>query len=388
MDFVFTKEEEKVISEVREFIKKESTPELLKETHELERIYGGKLGREFIKKFAANGWLCPNWPEEYGGLNMSEMLTYMIKDEMTYSGIPHSYVAAHYAGATIMKYASDEIKEEFLLPISKGEIEFALGYSEPSAGSDLLGLELRAEDKGDYYLVNGQKTFNTHAHVADYHWLAARTKFDGPKHKGLSMFIVDLDSPGIPIRPMISIADSRTNEVYYDNVKVPKKRLVGEENMGFLYLMKALDYERMFPFGHYRKLFEHLLEYVKETIVDGEPIAKNPLIRQKVAQLATELEAAKLLYYSLSYMLDKGKIPNYQASMEKTFVCDLSQKLAQTGMEILGQAGQLTSDSKWAAISGEFEYYYRWVIVETIYGGTNEIQKNIMAQRGLGLPRA
>jgi alkylation response protein AidB-like acyl-CoA dehydrogenase len=242
MDFRFSKEEEEILQQVRDFIQQEATPELLAETHALERIYGGKLGREFIKKFAANGWLTPNWPFEYGGLKSSEMLTYMIKDEMTYAGVPHAFVGAHYAGATIIRYASDVLKQEFLLPIARGEIEFCLGYSEPSAGSDLLGLEMSAEDQGDYYLVNGQKTFNTHAHVADYHWLAVRTNPDVPKHKGLSMMIVDLETPGITIRPMTTIADSRTNEVYYDNVKVPKDRLVGEPNMGFLYLMEALDY--------------------------------------------------------------------------------------------------------------------------------------------------
>jgi alkylation response protein AidB-like acyl-CoA dehydrogenase len=246
---------------------------------------------------------------------------------------------------------------------------------------------MSAENKGDHYLVNGQKTFNTQAHLADYHWLAARTDPDVPKHKGISIFIVDLKTPGITIRPMITIADSRANEVFYDNVKIPKTRLVGEENMGFLYLMKALDYERMFPFGNYRKLFEHLVEFIKETRVDGTPMGKDPIIRQKIAQLATELEASKLLYYNLAHLLDKGKIPNYQSSMEKTFVSNLSQKIAQFGMEILGQHSQLTADSKWAPLAGAIEYYYRWTVAETIFAGTTEIQKNIMAQRGLGLPR-
>jgi len=387
MEFAFTKEEEEIIREVSDFIEKEATAEMLAETHALERIYGGKLGREFIKKFAAKGWLTPSWPKEYGGLNSGQRLAYLIKDAMSYAGVPHLFVGANYAGPTIMRYASEEIKQEFLFPIARGELEFCLGYTEPAAGSDLLGLEMRAEDKGDFFLINGQKTFNTHAHVADYHWLAARTDPDVPKHKGISMFIVDLKSPGITIRPMITLAGSQTNEVFYDNVQVPKKYLVGEKNMGFLYLMEALDYERMFLFGHYRKLFEDIVEYTKETVVDGEPLSQNPLIRQKLAQMAIELEAAKLLYYNLSFVLDQGKIPSYQASMEKTFVCDLAQKIAEIGMEILGQYGQLTGECKWAPMAGAVEYSYRWTVVETIYGGTSEIQKSIMAQRGLGLPR-
>ncbi|MBT4363924.1 MAG: acyl-CoA dehydrogenase, partial [Desulfobacteraceae bacterium] len=277
--------------------------------------------------------------------------------------------------------------EKFLLPIAKGDLEFSLGYSEPGAGSDLLSLEMRAEDKGDHYLVNGQKTFNTHAHVADYHWLAVRTDPNAAKHKGISILIVDFKTPGITVRPMITIVGSRTNEVYYDNVKVPKSSLVGEENKGFNYIMEALDYERMFPFAHYRKVFENIVEYAKEKIVDGEPLSKKTLVRQKLAQLEIELEASELLYYNLAHLLDNGKVPNYQASMEKTFVCELDQKISAVGMEIMGQYGQLSKGSKWAPLEGEIEYYYKWSIVETIYGGTTEVQKNIMAQRGLGLPR-
>ena len=387
MDFAFTDQENRIISEIREFIEKESTPEMLEETHKLERIYGGKLGREFIKKFASNGWLCPSWPEEYGGINSSAMLTYMIKNEMAYSGIPALFVGAHMAGPTIMEFADEKMKEKFLLPIAKGDLEFSLGYSEPGAGSDLLSLDMRAEDKGGHYLVNGQKTFNTHAYVADYHWLAVRTDPDAAKHKGISILIVDFKTPGITIRPMITIVGSRTNEVYYDNVKVSKDCLVGEENKGFNYIMEALDYERMFPFAHYRKVFENIVEYAKEKIVHGEPLSKKPLVRQKLAQLEIELEASELLYYNLAHVLDNGKVPNYQASMEKTFVCELDQKISAVGMEIMGQYGQLSKGSKWAPFDGEMEYYYKWSIVETIYGGTTEVQKNIMAQRGLGLPR-
>lgn len=388
MNFIFTKEEEQLIDAVKKFIHREATPELIEETHTNEGIYGAKLGREFIQKFAANGWLVPNWPREYGGLGSSEMLMYIIKDLLTYYGLPSFFVGAHYAGPTILRFADDNLKNRFLLPIAKGEIEFCLGYTEPGAGSDLLSLEMRAEDMGNHFLVNGQKTFNTHAHVADYHWVALRTDPTVKKHKGISMMIVDIKSPGITIRPLTTIAGSRTNEVFYDNVKVPKENLVGEINKGYQYIMAALDFERMFPFGHYRKLFQDIVNYAKETKINKIPLSKNPLIRQKLAQMATELEVAKLLYYQLPCMLDKKIIPNYQSSMEKTFVSEMSQRLANMGMQILGCYGQLKRGSKWAPIADKVEYYYRWTIVETIYGGTSEIQRNIMATRGLGLPRA
>ena len=387
MEFGFKEEEEKLIKEVRSFIEKEATPAVVEESLGLGLIYGGQEGRRFIQKLAARGWLTPNWPKAYGGLETSEMITYMIRDELAYAWVPTIFVGAHMAGPAIFRYGTEEMKRTFLPHIASGEIEFALGYTEPQAGSDLASLNIRAEDKGAYYLINGQKTFNTHCHVADYHWLAARTDFEAPKHKGISLFIVDLKSPGITIRPLITMAGWRTNEVYYDDVKVPKENLVGEKNRGFYYVMTALDFERMAPPGAYRKLFEEVVRYAKETSLSGSPISKDPLVRQKLAQMAIELEVCKLLYYRLPYLLDKEMVPNYQSSMEKMFVTEVMQRIAETGMEVLGLYGQLKKGEKWAPLAGRMELFYRWSVVETIYGGTSEIQRTIIAQRGLELPR-
>jgi len=387
MEFEFKKDELAIIAEVREFLKRETTPELVAETRKLGANYGGPEARKLMRKFAAHGWLTPNWPKEYGGLGLSEMATYMIKEEISYALWPGGSVAAHLAGPTILRVGSEEMKNEFLPRIARGEIEFALGYTEPQAGSDLVALNIKAEDKGNYFLVNGQKTFNTHTHIADYHWLAARTDQDAPKHKGISMMIVDLKSSGITVRPMITMAGWQTNEVFYDNVEVPRKNLVGEKNKGFYYMMAALDFERMLPLGAYRNLFDGILAYAKETYIGGKPLAKDPLIRQKLAQMAIEIEATKLLYYQLAYLLDKGSIPNYQSSMEKMFATEVMQHITQTGMEVLNLFGQLKEDSKWAPLAGRVEHCHRWSVVETIYAGTSEIQRNIIAQRGLGLPR-
>ena len=387
MDFGFRKEEEDLISEVRAFIKKEATPEMLAETRQLGQIYGGPEGRKFIQKFAAKGWLTPNWPKEFGGMGASEMVTYIIRDEMAYARVPSVFVAAHMAGPTILRVGNEELKKEYLPRIARGEVEFALGYTEPQAGSDLVALKIRAEDKGDFFLINGQKTFNTHCHVADYHWLAARTDFEVPKHKGVSMIIVDLKSPGITIRPLITMAGWRTNEVYYADVVVPKKSLVGEKNKGFYYLMAALDFERMVPPGLYWRLFDEIVQYAKETVVDGKRLSQKPLIRQKLSQMTVELEVTRLLYYQLAHMLDKGTIPNYQSSMEKMFATEVAQRVANTGMEVMGLCGQLKEGSRWAPLAGRVEHFYRWSVVETVYAGTSEIQRNIIALRGLGLPR-
>jgi 3-oxocholest-4-en-26-oyl-CoA dehydrogenase alpha subunit len=242
-------------------------------------------------------------------------------------------------------------------------------------------------DKGDFFLVNGQKTFNTHAHVADYHWLATLTAPEAPKYRGMSLMIVDLKSPGITIRPMFTMAGWRTNEIFYDDVLVPKKNLVGDLNTGFLYVMHALDFERMFPLAAYGRILNEIIDYSRETRVAGEPLSKNPLVRQKLAQMVIEVEANRHLYYRLAHMLDAGQVPNYQASMQKLFATETAQRIANTGMEILGLFGQLKKGSKWAVLSGQVENFYRTSVVETVYAGTSEVQRNIIALRGLGLPR-
>ena len=404
MDFGFTPEEEKLRQEVRDLLRKEVTQETRAEVAEYSGGAGPIFGRKVIQSMGARGWLCPTWPKEYGGLNSSEMVSFMIRDEMTYAGAPVSLVAAAMAGPTILKFGSDELKKEFLPRIARGEIEMALGYTEPQAGSDLAALEIRAEDKaetpaedkgdvhaeekGDYFLLNGQKMFNTHAHFADYHWLGARTGTDpaAPKHRGISLMVVDLKSPGITIRNMTTIAGWKTNEVFYDNVKVPKRNLVGEKNRGFYYIMTALDFERMFPVGSFQRVFDELLMYTKETKRNGKPLSEDPVIRQKLAEIAIELEAANLLYYQLAYILDKGEVPNYQSSMQKMFATETAHHLADVATQIMGPRGQLQTGSKWVPLNGEAELHYRWGFIETVYAGTSEIMRNIIALRGLGLP--
>ena len=386
MDFSFKAEELAVLKEVQALIKEEVTPELVQESLNTGLIYGAPKAREFIQKLGSRGLLTPDWPEKYGGRGTSEMVTYLIRDELAYALTPYIFVGAHMAGPAILKYGTEEMKQKYLLSIARGEIEFALGYTEPAAGSDLAAMSMEAEDRGDYYLVNGQKTFNTHSHVADYHWLAARTDFDAPKHRGISLFIVDLKSPGIQVRPMITMAGWQTNEVYYNDVMVPKENLVGDPNRGFYYIMTALDYERMVPPGAYRRLFDGIAAYARETKKGGDYLSKDPLVRQKLAQMATELEICELLYYQLPCMLEQEKPTGYMSSMEKLFVTEVMQRVAEAGMEILGLFGQLEKGSAKVPLDGMVELFSRWSVVETIYGGTSEIQKNIMALRGLKLP--
>jgi alkylation response protein AidB-like acyl-CoA dehydrogenase len=384
MDFGFSKEEEAFRQEVREFLRKEVTPQIREEAD--SGIGWGPHTWELVRKLGAKGLLTPTWPKEYGGLGLPPLYRFIVHGELDYAeALPHEAltVGAGVAGPTIMLYGSEEQKKDYLPRIARGEIEFALGYTEPQAGSDLASLQLRAEDRGDHFLFNGQKVFNTRCHFAQYHWIAVRTDSQGPKHRGISLFIVDLSSPGITLRPLWGIDGTRTNEVFYDNVVVPKKNLVGEKNRGFYYTVTALEFERVLSVGRLTKTFEELVDYVKTT----PSLKENSLVRQKLAQIATEIEVAKLFVYRLAWLQTRRTVANYEAAASKLFSSELSQRMAATGMEIIGLLGLLQKDSGRAPMHGKFEYLVRETLLNTIAGGTSEVMRNIIATRGLDLPR-
>ena len=370
--------ERQVYDSVCAYIERHATPALRHEAEFGEYIFGGAESRRFIKDFAANGWLVPHWPEAYGGLGGSAVLSYSIREAMSRAGIPHSFCAAHMAGDVLIKYGSQHLRDHFLARIARGEIEFAVGYSEPGAGSDMLSLKMKAEDCGDHYLVNGQKVFNTHAHQAEYHWLAVRTDQDAPNHKAISILLVDLDAPGVSVRPMITIAGSRTNEVFYTDVRVPKTRLVGEVNKGFTYILGQLARERLFPPGQHFRHFESIVR----TLRRSPDVTR---FRQRMAQTRIELEASRLLYERCATLMDQGKEADLESSLQKLFMSDCAQKMSKLGLDASGAAGFGPADDPDLAVNAMTKHLAN--VVLTIYGGASEIQKNIIAQRGLGLPR-
>ena len=384
MDFGFSKEEEAFRQVVRDFLKKEVTPEIIKEGE--SGIGWGPHTWGLVRKLGARGWLTPTWPKEYGGLGLPSIYRFIIHEELDYAeALPHEAltVGAGVAGPTIMLYGSEEQKRDYLPRIARGEIEFALGYTEPQAGSDLASLQIKAEERGDHYVFNGQKVFNTRCHFSQYHWIAVRTDPNVVKHRGISLFIVDLSSPGITLRPLWGIDGTRTNEVFYDNVIVPKKNLVGEKNRGFYYTVTALEFERVLSVGRVKKIFEELVDYVNKT----PSLRENDLVRQKIAQIATEIEVAKLFVYRLAWLQAKRTVANYEAAASKLFSSELSQRMAATGMEIMGLLGLLQGDSNRAPMHGKMEYLVRETLLNTIAGGTSEVMRNIIATRGLDLPR-
>jgi alkylation response protein AidB-like acyl-CoA dehydrogenase len=289
-----------------------------------------------------------------------------------------------------MAYGTPEQKARFLPRIAAGEIDFALGYTEPEAGTDLASLSTRAVADGDDFIINGTKLYTSGAHRAEYVWLATRTDPEAPKHRGVSLFMVDLKSPGITVRPLWTMDGGRTNQTFYDNVRVPRENLVGEVNRGWYYVAHALDFERItvFTVATIRVGFDELVAFIKQASYDGYALKDDPEVRDQIARFSVELEVAQMLSYRVAWMVSKGEHPNYEASMLKVFCTEFQQRLYHYGTRILGLYGQLTPGSPHAPAGGRFERGHRSAVMPTFGAGSSEIQRNIIATRGLGLPRS
>jgi len=380
MDFAFSPEEEKFRQEVCKFLETEPATKGMREDEHSGEGFGASTW-EVLGKLGSRGWLTPTWPKEYGGLDLPNIYRYIVMEELDHYTQRAALVGAGMAGHVILHQGSEEQKRKYLPTIAKGEVEFALGYTEPEAGSDLANLSIKAEDKGDYFLIDGGKMFNTSCHFAQYHWLGARTEIVKPKHRGISLFIVDLKSPGITIHSMRTMGGLVTNEVFYDNVKVPRECLVGEKNRGFYYIMEALDYERIYCISRLKDEIDQLVGYTKSS---GK--GKDPIVRQKLAELSIEVEIARLFALRIPWMLDRGMHPTPEAAMLKVLFAELDQRITNTGVQIQGLYGQLKEDSKRVQLGGDFEYRYRRSLQDVLTRGTCEIMKNIIATRKLGLP--
>ncbi len=385
MDFEFTEEHKKFRQEVRDFLEEEVTEDLI---NEIEEAQGWtSITWDYMAKLGAKGWLAPSMPKEYGGMGADHIQRVILEDEMGYHFAAPLMVGNAWVAPTLLKYGTEEQKKEYIPRLARGEIEFTLGYTEPQAGSDLAALEMRAVKDGDDYVLNGQKFFNTNMHYSTYVWLAVRTDPNVSKHKGISLMIVDSKSPGITIRPIWTLDGERTNEVFYDNVRVPRKNLVGEENQGWHYLNTALAFERNFPIGRSRRLVEELIVYCQETERNGELLIKDPLVRQALADLKVKAEVTNMFVYWVAWLADKEIVPDWQAGMTKILSTELMHHVGNTGMQIMGLYGLLKESSKWAALRGMIQLTYLQGARRAITAGTQEIQRTVIALRGLGLPR-
>ena len=391
MDFDFTEEQKRFVEEVDRFIEENRDPEVMDVTREnMSQLVDTPKRRAFMRKIGERGWLGLTWPKEYGGSAGEGIYEYLLNERLAGVGAPQIGKGVGIIGKTIIAHGSEKLKREFLPKILRNEIEFAIGYSEPQAGSDAAAMALKATRDGDGWRLNGQKIFTTSAHFAQWYWLGARTDPDAPKHRGISLFLVPMDSPGITVHPMPTIGDEITNQVFLDDVYVGHEYMVGEQGKGFQYISEALDLERftMFTFAPIERRVELLCEYVRNEIRDGRPLREDPIVRATIARLVTETEVARVL--GLRFVAESmrgGAPPTCEASEYKLYATELSRRVADASMDVGGPGSQLRVRTEDAPMKGRAESTYRYTVIDTIGGGASEIQKNIIARRKLDLPK-
>jgi alkylation response protein AidB-like acyl-CoA dehydrogenase len=393
MDFEFSPEQLAFVEEVEKFLDEHDTPDVMDVRREnMAQIVDTPPRRAFMKKLGERGWLGMTWPKEYGGKEGEGVYEYLLNERLARRGGPQTGKGVGIIGKTLIRHASEKLKREFLPKILNNEVEFAVGYSEPQAGSDAANMQLRATRDEEHrgWVLNGQKTWTTSAHFAEWYWVGARTAPDAPKHDGITLFLVPMDHPGLDVQPIPTIGDEITNSVYFTDVFVSDDYVVGQLNRGFRYISEALDLERftMFTFSPIEQRLELLIEYVATETRDGRPLREDPVIRQKIAQLVTQAEVARLLGLKfVDKSMKAGKPPTGEASMYKLYATELSKRLANAAMDIGGAGSQLRVDTDEAPMKGRSESTYRYTVLDTVGGGGSEIQKNIIARRKLGLPR-
>jgi 3-oxocholest-4-en-26-oyl-CoA dehydrogenase alpha subunit len=390
VDFDFSPEQRDFLAEVQAYLDANDDPDVFDLTREnMAQIVDTPKRREFMAKLGEKGWLGITWPKEWGGQEGDGVYEYLLNEALAGRGGPQIGKGVGIIGKTILAHGSEKLKKEFLPKILRNEVEFAVGYSEPDAGSDAASMKLKAVKDGDGWRLNGQKTWTTSAHFAEWYWVGARTDPTN-KHRGITLFLVPLDDPGITINGIWTMGDERTNDVFFDDVFVHDDYVVGEVNRGFQYISEALDLERftMFTFSPIEQRLDLLTEYVRTATRDGEPLKDDPVIRQRLAKLHTEAEVARVMGLRVVAASMKGGAPPTNESSEyKLFATELSKRLADASMDIAGPGSQLRVKTEEAPMAGRAESTYRYTVIDTIGGGASEIQKNIIARRKLGLPK-
>lgn len=394
MNFNFTKEEELFIEEVKGFIKEEKKKSNADDVFAPNREADAQTKidsparREFMKILSSKGYLGMSWPKEYGGQEKPGIYDYILNEELCRVGAPSPGKGVGSIGQTIIHHGSNKIKDEFLPQILAGEIDFALGYSEPGAGSDLASLKLKAEKKDGGWLINGQKIWTSSAHVADWYWLAARTDPEAPKHKGISVFLVKMDDPGIEVHPIETVGEHATNSVFLTNVFIADEYVIGDVNNGWKYICEALNYERFtfYTIAPLEQKFKELVELINQLSRDGTPLIKIHDIRKKIIYLYADVQKAKVLQRKVLSVAIQDEVPQTEAAVFKLFSTKLHQKLANEAMDILGREGLFRKEYQDSHANGKWEWSYRSTLVDTIGAGTTEIQKNTIAKKSLNLP--
>ncbi|MFB7918463.1 acyl-CoA dehydrogenase family protein [Streptomyces sp. NPDC056061] len=347
--------------------------------------------RETIRRLGADGRLGVGWPEEYGGRGMSAMEQFIFFDEAAQAGVPLPLMALNTVGPTIMRFGTDEQKAFFLPKILAGEIDFAIGYSEPDAGTDLAALRTRAVRDGDTYAVDGQKIWTTNGDTADWVWLAVRTDPDAPPHKGITMLLVPTTDPGYSCTVINTLASHDTTASYYENVRVPVSHRVGAENGGWRLITNQLNHERVTLAAHgtmaVRALHDVRHWCARTRLADGRRVIDLGWVRTLLARTHTRLDAMKLLNWQMVSAVQDGTLTPQDASAVKVYGSEARRDAYAWLMEAVGSAGPLKEGSAGAVLHGELERGYRSAVIFTFGGGNNEIQREIISWIGLGMPR-
>jgi len=404
MDWADTPEQAAFREEVRTFIQTR-LPEAYKGLQEGEGV-GWQADRKssdesrrnramtWANALAEKGWIAPHWPKEYGGAGLSTMEQFIYNQEMASAQVPSvGGMGVSLIGPTLIVHGNDEQKAEHLPKILSGEIAWAQGYSEPGAGSDLASLQTRAVRDGDDYVINGQKIWTSGAQYADWLFALVRTDPEAPKHRGISFLVMDIKTPGLTVRPLTDMAWRQPfNETFFEDVRVPAKNLVGEENRGWYVGMTLLDFERSGISGAiaHRRNVRDLMDYAKGEGKGISRLGEHDTIRHEVADRHTETEVLFNFAFRIVSMQNAGMVPNYEASMNKMYGSELAQRVARTGTKVFGLYSNLWKDTEgtnYAPLGARFTHAYSTTVPLTILSGSNEIQRNVIATRGLGLPR-
>lgn len=392
MEFRWTSAEDQFRKEIRDFLTSVLPSDWLEGAPTLDdEEEKDHFVQDISRKMGEKGWITAAWPKEYGGKGWSQIQQLIFAEEMMFNKVPRAYVlgaGAANVGPTLSIHGTEEQKRKYLPGIARAEERWCQLFSEPNAGSDLAGLQTKAIDEGDYFSVTGVKIWSSFAHKAQYGALLCRTDPAAPKHKGISYLIVDMKSPGITLQPLVNICDVASfNQVFLDNVKVPKANLIGEKNRGWTVGNTTLNTERSFIRHSVmaREYFGELMGVARAGLNGTDLFARHPVLRHKAAELALEMEISKLLAYRVAWLQSQKKTPSHEASVSKLFTGEMTQRLVQFALELLGLYGAVKEHSPHAVLRGKAQQLYLAQRAITIGGGTSEIQRTLVARRGLGL---
>jgi alkylation response protein AidB-like acyl-CoA dehydrogenase len=389
MQIAYTEEQQALRQELRDYYAKLLTPEV---EEELGRAQGiGPVVRRVVRQMGADGWLGIGWPKEYGGQGRSAIEQFIFFDESMRSGAPVPMLTINTLGPTIMNFGTQEQKDFFLPKILGGEIHFCIGYTEPGAGTDLASLKTRAVRDGDEYVINGQKIFTSLASDADYVWLATRTNAEVKKHKGISMFLVPMSTPGVKVVPMRLLGEHNINQTFYEDVRVPASSLVGGENNGWTLITNQLNHERvtLCSSGVIERTLDEVLTWARQTrLADGRRVIDQEWVQVNLAKVRAKFEFLRLINWKVAWTATQNRLDVADASTVKAFGTEFYLEAFRLLMEILGERAYLRPESAESLLGARLERLYRSMLILTFGGGTNEIQRDLIAMFGLGMPRA